>query len=190
MKMGTYPIFVKMGYVPIFAALAGCAVGNPAYPVKWDPLVPSAVADCRHFEGTYSDRGETRDRLSARSLTRELFGYDEQWKAATHVELAMPRDDLIQVTVHGAQGTLFRRSLRARSGNFTCDAGKLIVRDKRWVAEDLVAGREKTTLELHHAGRYLVARVKEKTYAVVFLVVPLVADATHWYRFERVRSKD
>jgi hypothetical protein len=179
---------VRLRAVPLLLALAGCAVGDPNYPAKWEPLVPSPIAHCRGFEGTYADRGETRDRLSARSLTRELFGYDEQWKTATRVELTMPGDDLLRVTVLGTEGTLFRRDLHAGT-DFECDAGKLVVRDKRWVAEDLVAGREKVTLELHNTRRHLVVQIKETTYAVVFLVVPLVADATHWYRFERVRSR-
>ena len=103
--------------------------------------------------------------------------------------LALPADDVLRVTVYGEEGTLFRKDLHAASGDFECDAGRLVIRDARWVAEDLVTGREKVTLELHRGGgRHLVAKVRERTYAVVFLVVPLVADATHWYRFSRLGS--
>ncbi|MNC91102.1 hypothetical protein D3C83_72980 [compost metagenome] len=95
---------------------------------------------------------------------------------------------MLRVTVYGEMGTLFRRDLRASEGEFECRAGRLVIRDKRWVAEDVVAGRENVTLELHRSGRYLVVQARERTYAVVFLVVPLAADATHWYRFPRLGS--
>jgi hypothetical protein len=170
--------------VPI--GIQACAVGNPRYPVNWDPLVPSASADCRRFEGSYADRGQTRDNLTARSLTRELFGYREEWKQAARVRFTLVGDDVLAVTVSGTDRELVTRNLHASTGDFACDQGRLIVRDRRWVAEDLVAGHERTTLELHHADGYLVANVNEFTLAVVFIVVPLVADATHWYRFQRL----
>ena len=170
--------------IPI--GIQACAVGNPAYPTSWDPIVPSVSAGCQHLEGTYADRGQTRDRLTARSLTRELFGYREEWKQATKVQLGFPSEGVLAVKVWGEHAELANRNLHAASGDFSCEGGRLIVRDKRWVAEDLVAGHEKTTIELHHAEGYLVAHVKELTLAVVFIVVPLVADATHWYRFQRL----
>jgi hypothetical protein len=170
--------------IPI--GIQGCAIGNPQYPANWDPLLPSASAGCEHFEGTYADRGQTRDRLSARSLTRELFGYRGDWKRATRVQLSFPSDGVLAVKVWGDDAELANRNLHAASGDFSCEDGRLIVRDKRWVAEDLVAGHEKTTIELHDAEGYLVAQVNELTLAVVFIVVPLVADATHWYRFPKL----
>lgn len=179
----------RMGSVPvlsILALLAGCAVGVPEYPVDWDPLLPRAVAHCRAFEGTYADRGETRDQLSARSLTREIFGDDREWKDARRVALALPSDDVLRITVYGETGTLVQRHLGPEE--FQCDDGKLVIRDARWVTEDLVIGREKTIVELHPGGRFLVAQVRERTYALVFLLVPLAADATHWYRFARLSS--
>jgi hypothetical protein len=166
--------------------IQGCAVGNPQYPPNWDPIVPWGSAGCGHLEGTYADRGQTRDRLSARSLTRELFGYREEWGRAKKVQLAFPSEGVLAVKVWGEDAELANRNLHAASGDFSCEGGRLIVRDKRWVAEDLVAGHEKTIVELHHAEGYLVANVKEFTLAVVFIVVPLVADATHWYRFQRL----
>ena len=170
--------------VPI--GIQACAVGNPTYPTNWDPLVPPASADCRRLEGVYADRGQTRDNLTARSRTRELFGYREEWKQAVSVRFRFVGDDVLAVTVSGTDRELVTRNLHATTGDFACEEGHLIVRDRRWVAEDLVAGHEKTTLELHHADGYLVANVNEFTLAVVFIVVPLVADATHWYRFQRL----
>lgn len=172
--------------IPI--GIQACAIGNPVYPTNWDPLVPPASPDCRHLTGVYADRGQTRDGLTARSLTRELFGYREEWKAATRVQLELLEGDVLAVTAWADGNKLFTRNLHAATGDFKCEGGRLIVRDKRWIAEDLVAGHEKTTLELHHADGHLVARVKEFTLAVVFIVVPLVADATHWYRFPRLEN--
>jgi len=168
--------------IPI--GIQGCAIGNPQYPVSWDPLVPSASADCRHFEGSYADRGQTRDGLSVRSFTRELFGYREEWRAATRVQLEFLSDRVLQVTVWAGDNKVSVRNLHGDTGDFACEAGQLAVRDRRWVAEDLVAGHENVTIELHEQGNQIVALVKEFTFAVAFLVVPFVADATHWYRFQ------
>lgn len=167
--------------------LQACAIGNPAYPSKWDPLVPPTTAECQRFEGIYADRGETRDGLTARSLTRELFGYREEWKAATKVQLRFISEGVLQVTVWAGDRSVSVRDLHKATEDFDCNAGRLVIRDKRWVAEDLLAGHESVTLELHEQGQYLVALVTEFTFAVAFVVVPLVADATHWYRFQRVR---
>jgi hypothetical protein len=38
------------------------------------------------------------------------------------------------------------------------------------------------------SGNQRVVLVKEFTFAVAFLVVPFVADATHWYRFQRLAA--
>jgi len=166
--------------------IQACAIGNPQYPLNWDPLVPSPAADCRRLEGSYADRGQARDGLSVRSLTREMFGYREEWKQATRVELKFTDDDVLQATVWAGDRSVSVRNLHRSSGDFECADGKLIVRDKRWVAEDLVAGHENVTLELHEQGDLLVAQVKELTFAVAFVIVPFVADATHWYRFRRL----
>ncbi|MGQ0545793.1 MAG: hypothetical protein ACT4P3_10740 [Betaproteobacteria bacterium] len=170
--------------IPI--GIQACAIGNPEYPANWDPLVPPAVADCRRFEGWYADRGQTRDGFSQRSLTRELFGYREEWRAATRVRLEFPAEDVLQVTVWAGESKVSTRNLHAAVGDFRCENGRLTVRDKRWVAEDLVAGHENVTVELHEQGKELVALVKEFTLAVAFVIVPFVADATHWYRFRRL----
>ena len=136
----------------------------------------------------YADRGQTRDGLTVRSLTREMFGYREEWKAATRVGFKFVSPDVLQVTVWAGDELASERNLHADTGDFKCEAGKLVVHDKRWVAEDLVAGHENTTIELHAQGNHVVALVKEFTYAIAFLVVPFVADATHWYRFQRVSA--
>jgi hypothetical protein len=172
--------------IPI--GIQGCAIGNPQYPANWDPLLPSASAGCEHLVGTYADRGQTRDGLTARSFTRELFGYREEWRIATRLQLAFLSDDVLQVTIWAGDKKVSERNLHAATGDFACEAGQLAVRDRRWVAEDLVAGHENVTIELHQQGSQLVALVKEFTFAVAFVVVPFVADATHWYRFQRLRT--
>jgi hypothetical protein len=172
--------------IPI--GIQACAIGNPQYPTSWDPLVPAAAADCRGLQGSYSDRGQTRDGLSTRSLTRELFGYREEWRTATHVRLEFLSDDVLQASVWAGETRVSARNLHAAAGDFTCDNGRLTLRDKRWVAEDLVAGHENVTVELYAQGDQLVAQVKEFTFAVAFLIVPFVADATHWYRFRRLAN--
>jgi hypothetical protein len=170
----------------VVIALQACAIGDPAYPSGWDPLVPSPAQDCGRFEGVYADRGETRNGLSTRSLTRELFGYREEWRRATSVELRFASNEVLRVTVRAGSLSLSERDLHKATGDFDCNAGRLVLRDKRWVAEDLVAGHEDVTIELHMEGNHLVALAREFTFAIAFLVVPFVADATHWYRFQRL----
>lgn len=180
---------MKIGYVPIFVALAGCAVGDPQYPLSWGPLPHPPASDCVHFEGVYADEGDTRDRFQKASFTRELFGYRPGWKAAKRVEFSFLDEDALLVTVWSEEGELIKRTLSAEAGDFTCDAGRLVIRNERWVVEELLAAHENTTLELHANGRYLVARVNERSYAMAFVVVPFAADATHWFRFPRLPAK-
>ena len=168
--------------------LAACAVGNPEFPIAWEPLLPPKSADCRVLQGTYADRGQTREGHIARSLTRELFGFREEWGSATRVQLELPIDDVLAITVWAGNERLLTRDLHTVDGEFFCNAGVLVVRDKRWVAEDLLAGHENVRLELHPADGFVVARIREFTFALGFLVVPLVADATHWYRFQRLSN--
>lgn len=176
----------KIGYVPIFLALAACAVGDPNYPAHWAPLAPPPAADCRHFAGTYSDEGETPDKFQKASFTRELFGYRRGWDEATRLTFALPADDVLEVTVWSEEGELFTRRLLASAGDFACNEGRLTIRSKRWVTEELLATRENVTLELHAENGYLTARVHEFSYALAFLVVPFIADAVHWFRFARL----
>src|SRR6266404_5369372 len=85
---------------PVAAALfvlVGCAAVNP-YPAAWEPLYPSAAADCKPFQGGYSDKADSSDNVKP-SLTRELFGYNTDWERATRVDFSLPRDDALEVTV-------------------------------------------------------------------------------------------
>jgi hypothetical protein len=61
-----------------------------------------------------------------------------------------------------------------------------VVRSRRWVAADVVAGREDVTIEFSQADASLVAHVRESTYGAIFAVVPIAGTASHWYRFARL----
>jgi hypothetical protein len=54
------------------------------------------------------------------------------------------------------------------------------------VASDLVSGRESVTIDFNRADGKLVAHVKQTTYGTLFVVVPIVGTAGHWYRFPRM----
>jgi hypothetical protein len=171
------------------ACLAGCAVGDLKYPASWEPLVPAASKDCRNFEGAYADRGEQPGHPSRPSLTRNLFGQHSGWESATRVEFSLPAAEQLEVTVWADSNRLLSRTLSAQGGDFSCEMGRLTLRDKRWVASELIAGREHATIELSDAVEFLVAHVNEVTYGLIFVVVPVAADATHWYRFPRLKEK-
>jgi hypothetical protein len=164
--------------------LAGCAVAEYPYPLSWDPLVPQPDSDCREFLGRYADRGERDDEPSKPSLTRELFGEFSDWENASMVQFAMPKAGALEVTVSGAQGALFSRTLEG--SDVACRGGRLIVRDKRFIAGYIMTGRQRIEVELNDAGSRVVAQVEEMAYGVMFVIFPVVGTARHWYRFERL----
>ncbi len=167
--------------------LAGCAVTEEQYPPAWDPLPQPAATDCARFAGSYADRGESAGPGDP-SLTYGLFGHHSAWKEARRVVLELPAEGLLQVTAWDESKPLFTRTLTTREGEFRCKNGTLIVRSKRWVAADVVAGREDVTIEFNLAQGKLVAHVKESTYGAIFAVVPIAGTASHWYRFPRLNG--
>ena len=155
-----------------FLLLAGCTVADESYPGRWDPLPPASTANCRHFRGTYADRGEAPGHASRPSLTRELFGPDSPWEKAVSLELD-PGDDTLDIRVQAPGTTEFSRRLTAKARDFACERGKLVVRSRRWVTSDVMSGRETVKIELHQAEQHLVAHVDETTTGVMFMVVPV-----------------
>ena len=164
--------------------LVGCAAVNP-YPMAWEPLYPSASTDCRLFQGGYSDKAESSDRVKP-SLTRELFGFNTDWEKATRVDFSLPRDDTLEVTVWSGTDALLTRTFNAAEGELACDAGRLILRNTRWVRADVMVAREKAKLTLHKAGDYLVTEVEDDLTGLFFVIVPIVGSVTNWYRFAKV----
>src|SRR2546426_1070907 len=107
--------------LPVAAALfvlAGCAAVNP-YPAAWEPLRPSAAADCKLFQGGYSDKADSRDNVKP-SLTHELFGFNTDWEDATRVDFSLPSDDALEVTVWSGTDKMLTRTLSAAEGELAC----------------------------------------------------------------------
>src|SRR5438132_6108832 len=124
---------------PAFAAalcLAGCAAVNP-YPAAWEPLYPSAAADCKLFQGGYSDKADSRDNVKP-SLTRELFGFNTDWENATRVDFLLPRDDALEVTVWSGTDKMMTRTFSAAEGELGCDAGRLVLQKTQWTRADVM----------------------------------------------------
>jgi hypothetical protein len=166
--------------------LAGCAVTEQDYPLAWDPLPHPASESCARFAGSYADKGEAAGTRAEPSLTYGLFGHHSNWKDARRVELAPIGNGTLEITVWGDTKPLFTRTLTIKAGEFRCKDGVLYVRSRRWVAADVVAGREDVTIEFRLTDSKLVAHVSEKTYGALFAVVPIAGTASHWYRFARV----
>jgi hypothetical protein len=169
--------------------LGGCAVTEYKYPLAWDPLLPPTSADCGRFEGSYADRGEMAGKSWQPSLTLGLFGTHSAWEDATRVDLSLPTEDTLEIRVWGKDKTkpLFMRSLKAQANDFTCKAGRLTVRNKRWVAGDMFSGREDVVIEFNAPANYLIAQINETNYGVLFAIVPITGTAQNWYRFPRLR---
>lgn len=170
----------------MLACLAGCAVVEQDYPAAWDPLPPPMAGSCARFAGSYADRGETAGTRGEPSLTYGLFGHHSPWKEAKRVDMALPRDGMLEISAWDDGKPLVQRTLTAQDGEFQCKRGTLVVRSKRWVAADVVAGREEVTIEFSRVDSKLVAHVKESTYGTIFAVVPIAGTAAHWYRFARL----
>jgi hypothetical protein len=166
--------------------LAACTVADEPYPARWDPLPAAASADCRHFHGTYADRGEAPGNPNRPSLTREIFGAESPWEKAVSIELD-PADDTLDIRVAAPGAKEFSRRLTTKAREFACERGKLVVRSRRWVTSDVMSGRETVKIELHQAEQHLVARVDETTTGVMFMVVPLSGESARWYRFQRLK---
>jgi len=171
----------------LLALLAGCTVADTPYPLDWDPIAVPAANDCRHFEGTYADRGEAFGQTSRPSLTRELFGADSPWEKAGSVRLEFATEDSVEVTVSGEGLKPATHRFSIKAGEARCDRGRLTLTAKRWVASDLMSGRESVKIELSQSDPFLVAHVYESITGVMFLVVPLSGESAHWFRFSRVQ---
>jgi hypothetical protein len=175
------------------------------YPLEWETLANPPSADCRYLEGRYADRGQSVEPVESRvtsqeglvseqysqvseerSLTRELLGEDSPWESALEIRLHIAADDVVEVTVLDKSGKALTRSFTAQAGNFQCDAGRMILHSRRWVASDLMSGREKIRMELQRSSAHLVAHVFENDTGLVFAVVPLSGESARWMRFRRL----
>ena len=165
---------------------AGCAIGEPRYPLAWGLLPTPPTEDCRSLQGNYADRGEMAIDPSKPSLTRELFGFKSDWKSATSVEFLMPVAEVLEITAWAGGKRMLTQSFNAAAGEFTCSAGHVKLSGKRWVAEEMITGQEEYSVDLYYADRHMLAFVATRTYATLFIFVPVIADATHWYRFARM----
>lgn len=167
--------------------LAGCTVADHQYPAAWDPLPPAAPGDCARFAGSYADRGESSGTQAEPSLTRGLFGTHSAWKQVKRVDFSLPEEGVLAVTAWDDGQPLIEHSFTAEAGEFSCERGRLVLRSNRWVAEDIIAGRQRITIEFSDAAPQLIAHVKESTYGTIFAVVPIAGTAARWYRFPRLQ---
>jgi len=173
----------------LVALLAGCRVADNPYPMAWDPIAVPTSSDCRQFEGTYADRGEAYGQTARPSLTRELFGEASPWEKAAAVRLQFAAEDSIEVTVSAEGMKPETRRFSIKAGEARCDRGRLELNARRWVASDLMSGRESVKLEFSQADPYLVTHVYESVTGVMFLVVPLSGESARWFRFQRLKPE-
>jgi hypothetical protein len=171
----------------LLALLASCTVADTPYPIAWDPIPAPAAADCRQFEGTYADRGEAFGQTARPSLTRELFGADSPWEKAASVRIELAAEDSVEVTVSGEGLKPETRRFSLKAGEARCDRGRLELVSKRWVASDIMSGRESVKIELNQSDPFLVTHVYESITGVMFLVVPLSGESARWFRFPRLK---
>jgi hypothetical protein len=167
--------------------LCGCTVAEYPYPNAWDPLPVPESSDCREILGTYADRGESGSVGSTSpSLALQLLGPNSEWEKAVRVNFAFPSEGALQITIVGKTGPIFSRTLTSKDDEYLCKDGRARLRGRRWIATDLVSGRQTVVLEVSGLPKYLVTKVNEETYGTLFVLVPIAGTAQHWYRFPRV----
>ena len=167
--------------------LAGCSVADSPYPLAWEPLSALPPDNCRRFQGTYADRGEAPGQAARPSFTRVLFGPDSPWQKAASIRFDFTAEDAVEVTVSGEGLEPSVRRFSAKAGEFRCDGGRLVLQTRRWVASDLLSGRETVKMDLVEAAPFLVTHVHESMTGVMFLVVPLSGESARWFRFPRLK---
>ena len=178
---------MKRLFTGCLVLLAGCTVAEYQFPKSWDALRGSASMDCREILGTYADRGESGSPGSEfPSLSLQLLGPNSDWQKATSVSFSFPAEGALQLTVQGKSGPIFSRTLTSKDDEYLCKDGHARVRARRWIATDMVSGRQTVVLEMSGIENYLVTKVNEETYGTLFVLVPIAGTAQHWYRFPRV----
>lgn len=178
-------VFARNGVgILAFLVLPGCA-GHRLYPESWAPIAAPTTQDCTHFAGTYGDRGESPGSSNRPSLTRTLLGPSSGWARATRVSLSLPRIELLEVTVWEGTSRLFSRVLSSWAGHFTCEAGRLVVRNERLVSAIGGAEIEKVTITLGTTDGDLVAQVKHVDVGGM-AIMPVAGITTSWLRFPRL----
>jgi hypothetical protein len=171
----------------VVTLLAGCSVADAPYPAAWDLPAPAMASDCRRFQGTYADRGEAPGQAARPSLTRELFGPDSPWEKVSSIRFDFTSEDALDVTLTGAGMEPTVRRFSAKTDEFRCNQGRLVLRNRRWVASDLMSGRETVKIDLLEADPFLVTHVQESVTGLMFLVVPLSGESARWFRFPRLK---
>jgi hypothetical protein len=166
-------------------SVSACAVQQPYPEAAWGPLPLPPAKDCRHFEGGYRNRGEMVGHEAQPSLALELFGRPVLVRA-TRVNFSLPTNDTLNVTVWEGMKPVFAQTLTS-PGDFICKGGRLVVRDRRFVAESAVSGWQSVTITLSSTDDYLVGQVEESAAGLVFLL-PVGGKTTSWYRFQRERE--
>jgi hypothetical protein len=167
--------------------LAGCSVADAPYPPAWDPPSATPASDCRRFQGTYADRGEAPGQVARASLTRELFGPDSPWERVASLRFDFTPEETLEVTLSGEGLDPVVRRFSAKTDEFRCDRGRLVLRNRRWVVSDLMSGRETVKIDLLEADPFLVTHVHESMTGLMFLVVPLSGESARWFRFARLK---
>ena len=119
-------------------------------------------------------------------MTKTLFGFNSEWKRATRVSFSFPRDDTLEITVWQQATPLFTRTFSGQAGDFTYEAGRLVVHNRFGQITDVGPAFVKVTLTLSATNEHLVANVQESG-ATILVIVPLVFTETRWERFPRLR---
>jgi hypothetical protein len=120
------------------------------------------------------------------SLTEDLFGFGTVRFAPTKVVFSLSDASTLEVTVLGAKGEVFRRTLSTKAHDFLCEDGRAIVKYQFWGDADVAFFRAWTVVELTASDDYLVTKVKETDAGALMLMVPVAATSTRWHRFKRL----
>ena len=174
-----------LGFAGALMMVTACSSTQVApYPARWPPLSTLSMLDCATVTGRYSDNGENAEPSLAR-FTLILFGFQSPWPDATEVSLQVD-EDTIHVTIFGAQNVLLAKSFTAAAGDYTCDAGVVVLHTRTKAVGEGVSGDQTATLRLlPQQDGYLVVHAA----AIIGgwqMVIPATWSTDSWARFSKV----
>lgn len=149
--------------------------------------------DCLNFQGDYSERGELPGVPEAQpSLVDLMFGapYPRGRHTTGRVRFGLSQNGVLEVTFWSDMNPLSTPMFSRRTSDFTCEAGRLVVHDRRVISFTPGAALEDITITFSATDDYLVAQTKVFAAGVLLIIVPVAGTSTSWYRFSRLSEQE
>jgi len=189
--------FAQLSILTFVLLLTGCAsVDRTPYPSSW-PLLVSGESGCSALDGTYENAAAQTsypDRWQKVRLALTLLPHSVDLQSIRTLTLDLnTAGDRLRVTGRNKAGQVVAQyDYAKRSGIFRCDAGQLVIHPDRLpkaqrAPDNPVVGVTRQDVRLLKArDGSLILRESGSATGLAFMVVPVHAESTQWFRFRRV----